>query len=106
MINNLQHTLFGMCQHLFDPQCICLRRNLLQADGRFFFVCVCAFWAMQLETPLFSVFFSYLWGRHFAVLAYIPDLKNFSTHGCFYFCACLNSGGGGWGVMSYNEVEI
>ena len=42
----------------------------------------------------FLCFFSCLWGRHFAKLAYIPDLKNRSRHACFYFGACLYSGGG------------
>ena len=34
-------------------------------------------------------FFSCLWGRHFAMLAFIPDLRNISRHGCCYFGACF-----------------
>ena len=45
----------------------------------------------------FPCSFSCLWDRQFAMLAYIPDLKNISRHACFYFGGCLYSGGGGGG---------
>ena len=43
----------------------------------------------------FFCFYSCLWGRHFAALAYVQDLKNISRRACFCFGACLYAGGGG-----------